>query len=503
MLIKTASETVLPTEKNSKAKLTAKSNFYKWHRILGLMALVPIIFWTISGLSHPLMANWFRPFIPQEVFRPKPQSEMQPKLSLQEVLDRNKLTEIRNFSLVNFDEKTYYQVLNRDSTTQYYAAENGNLLPNGDRNYAIYLARYFTNDKKTPIKEAWLQTSFDGSYQPINHLLPVWKVSFDRPDGMDIYVETGQNRLATFNNNTRKAFLWIFEQFHNWQFLAVIGGEKFRIIVLLMIVSVMFLSLISGLTVYGLFWKKFKAIQQKRKVEGKEDKRFLHHFHRQIGLIVSFVMLTFVISGTFHLLVKLHNINPAKNNYAQLISRKDLVLSNLKLPVTDSTILKIALVSFNNHVYYQVLNQQKAVLYFDASNGHELQNGDQQYAIFISGFYRNADHQQQKASQQKLIVTQIKQFDNEYGFINKRLPVEKISYPNQENWYIETTSSKLATTVAGIDRAEGLSFIFLHKYFGMTWAGKNIRDLVSMLAAAGVLVVSLFGFASFIRNKSV
>jgi len=37
----------------------------------------------------------------------------------------------------------------------------------------------------------------------------------------------------------------------------------------------------------------------------------------------------------------------------------------------------------------------------------------------------------------------------------------------------------------------------------MTWAGKNIRDLVSMLAAAGVLVVSLFGFASFIRNKSV
>jgi hypothetical protein len=35
----------------------------------------------------------------------------------------------------------------------------------------------------------------------------------------------------------------------------------------------------------------------------------------------------------------------------------------------------------------------------------------------------------------------------------------------------------------------------------MTWAGKNIRDIVSMLAALGVLVVSLFGFASFINNK--
>jgi hypothetical protein len=502
MSIKTASEVILPTEKTSKTKLKAKSNFYKWHRILGLMALVPVIFWTVSGLSHPFMSNWFRPFIPQEVFRPKSQAEMQPKLSLQEVIDRNQLQEIRNFSLVNFDEKSYYQILNGDSTTQYYDADNGNLLANGDQNYAIYLARYFTNDKKTPIKEARLQTKFDGNYQPINHLLPVWKISFDRSDGMDIYVETSQSRLATFNNNTRKAFLWIFEQFHTWQFLAAIGGEKFRIIVLLLIVSVMFLSLISGLTVYGLFWKKFKVIQEKRKAAGREDKRFLHRFHRQIGLIVSFVMFTFVTSGAFHLLVKLKHVNPAKTNYAQLISRKDLVLSNLKLPIADSSIQKIALVSFNEHVYYQVLNQQKTVLYFDARNGQELQNGDQQYAAFISNFYRNNGHPQ-KTFPQKSTISQIKQFDNEYGFINKRLPVEKISYPNQENWYVETTTSKLSTTVAGIDRAEGLSFIFLHKYFGMTWAGKNIRDLVSMLAAAGVLVVSLFGFASFIRNKSV
>ncbi|RZL20104.1 MAG: hypothetical protein EOO96_25410 [Pedobacter sp.] len=130
------------------------------------------------------------------------------------------------------------------------------------------------------------------------------------------------------------------------------------------------------------------------------------------------------------------NVNPSKINYAQVINRKDLFLSNLKLPVADSLMVKIALVNFNNHVYYQVLNPQKTVLYFDASNGQELQNGDQQYAVFISGFYRNKSYPQ-KTTQHNLAVTQIKQFDNEYGFINKRLPVEKISYPNQENWYIE------------------------------------------------------------------
>ncbi|MVN20794.1 PepSY-associated TM helix domain-containing protein [Mucilaginibacter arboris] len=501
MLIKTASPILSPPEKTGKTQSRAKRNFYKWHRVLGLMALVPVIFWTISGLSHPFMSNWFRPFIPQEVFKPKSQAAMQPQLSIQEVMDRNHLTEIMNFNLLNFDRGTFYQVLNRDSIYQYYSADNGNVLPNGDRIYAVYLARYFTGDKKSPVKEARLQTSFDRNYQPINHLLPVWKVSFNRPDGMDIYVETSQSRLATFNNNTRKAFLWVFEQFHTWQFLAAIGGEKFRIIVLLIIVSVMFLSLLSGLTVYGLFWKRFKAIQQKRKTEGREDKRFLHRFHRQIGLIVSFVLFTFVTSGAFHLLVKLHNIGPSKINYSQIVNRKELILSNLKLSVPDSTIKKIAVVRFQNRVYYQVLNDQKQILYFDAANGQELQNGDQQYAAFISNFYRSGGHQQ-KGPQQKLSITQIRQFDNEYGFINKRLPVEKISYPGQENWYIETTTSKLATTVAGIDRAEGLSFIFLHKYFGMTWAGKDVRDLVSMLSALGVLVVSLFGFASFISNKS-
>jgi hypothetical protein len=46
-----------------------------------------------------------------------------------------------------------------------------------------------------------------------------------------------------------------------------------------------------------------------------------------------------------------------------------------------------------------------------------------------------------------------------------------------------------------------LSFIFLHKFFWMTWAGKDIRDVVSMLSALSVLLVALFGFAAFIKNK--
>ena len=481
------------------ASATVKSNFYKWHRVLGLTALIPVIFWTLSGLSHPFMSNWFRPLIAEEVFKPLPQSRMKPVLSIQQVLDKNNISVIRNFGLVNFNHNTYYQVLDKDSVYNYYSANDGVLLKDGDKLYATYLARYFTQDSTSNIKKIDLQTTFDGQYQPINHLLPVWKISFDRPDGMDIYIETSQSRMGTFNNNTRKAFLWLFEQFHTWQFLADIGGDIFRNVVLLIIMVVMLFALISGLTVYGLMWKKFKSVTQKRKENSGEDKRIVHRYHRQIGLIVSFVMFTFVISGAFHLAVKLHNTETPKADYGQVIDRKQLAISNLQLPVADSIIKRIAVVSFNGNSYYQVTDNKKQISYFNTLTGKEQINGDEDYARFLSTYYHTSLDADKFYGRVK--VNQVKQFDNEYGFINKRLPVERVNYADGSNWYIETTSSKLAAKVAGIDRAEGLSFIFLHKYFGMTWAGKDIRDIVSMLAALGVLVVSLFGLASFIKNK--
>ncbi len=482
------------------ASSAIKSSFYKWHRVLGLIGLVPVIFWTLSGLSHPFMSNWFRPSIAKEVFKPLPQSKMQPVLSLQQVMDQNNLHELRNFNLIHFNKGTFYQVQGRDSVYQYYSATDGVLLPNGDVQYAEYLARFFTQDSTSTLKSILLQTTFDAQYQPINHLLPVWKVSFNRPDGMDVYVETGHNRMGTFNNNTRKTMLWVFEQFHTWQFLADIAGDTFRNAFMLAIMVVMLFSLISGITIYGLFWKKFKTIQQNRKAKGTEDKRFVHRFHRQIGLIVSFVMFTFVVSGAFHLFVKLYHNEPAKADYGQVITSKQLTVSNLNLPIADSTIKQSGLVSFNGNTFYQVVDSKKEVLYFDTQTGKERELADEDYVRFLSTYY-HTQGSGLTTFKGRVKVDVIKQFNNEYGFINKRLPVARVSYPNGDNWYIETTSSKLATKVAGIDRTEGLSFIFLHKYFGMSWAGKDIRDIVSMLAALGVLVASLFGFAAFIKNK--
>jgi hypothetical protein len=491
-------------KKNTASYQAAKKRFYKWHRILGLSALIPIISWTISGLSHPLMSNWLRPSISKEAFVPATQDKIAPKISFQQVMAMHNIAEVRNFSLIKFNKGCYYQILNKDSVYTYYSAADGSFLPYGDKAYARYLARYFTGDNTSPIKKMRLQTTFDSNYPPINRLLPVWKVTLDRPDGMDVYVETAQSRMGTFNNSTRKFLLVLFEQLHTWHFLADIGGEQFRLIAMIIVISIMFFSMLSGLIVYGLFWKKFKEVTQKKRSNGAEDKRIIHRYHRQLGLIMSALMLTFTISGAFHLYISLYNLQKNSNDYQQLVSIKDLKLSNLRLPVADSTIVRIGLAKFNNKTYYQILTDKKQVRYIDAANGEELQDGDANYARYLAAHYRNFRHGKNTESgtlSNVVTVKPVKQFTNDYGFINKRLPVQQVSYDSGDVWYIETTSAKLATKVDGTDRAEGLTFIFLHKFFWMTWAGKDIRDIVSMIAALGILVVSLLGLTAFIKNK--
>lgn len=217
---------------------------------------------------------------------------------------------------------------------------------------------------------------------------------------------------------------------------------------------------------------------------------------------MSVFMLAFTGSGAFHLYITLHNFNGDQKDFQQVINRDDLKISNLILPIADSAIARTGLAQFNGQTYYQLVTNKKQVLYFNTADGRELPDGDAAYARFLAAYYKSATRTKKSEKvYARTTVTPIKQFTNDYGFINKRLPVEQVRYPNDGDWYIETTSAKLAEKVTAIDRTEGLSFIFLHKFFWMTWAGKDIRDVVSMLAALGVLAVSLLGLTAFLKNK--
>ena len=66
---------------------------------------------------------------------------------------------------------------------------------------------------------------------------------------------------------------------------------------------------------------------------------------------------------------------------------------------------------------------------------------------------------------------------------------------------METSTGRLAARIENINRYEGLSFAFLHKYHAVGSLGKNIRDAITMFAAGGVLAVSLLGFWLLVKGK--
>jgi hypothetical protein len=495
-----------------------KRHIYSWHRSIGIITIIPVIFWTCSGLMHPFLSHWFKPTIAHETVKEQTINKAKIKLSLQDVLAKNHIDRFKNFRLVSMDSLVYYQLKNADGTLSYYNAVTGNELKNGDIAYATYLARYFINDQHSAIKSITQQTEFAQQYKYVNRYLPVWKVSFNRADQMDVYVETSATKLATFNPTSRKVFLWVFDNFHSWSFLELVTSTTWRITLMIVLVTIIVTSAISGIIIYGMLWKKFK---QPTKSTGQF---WLRKYHRQIGITVSLFVFTFGFSGGYHATRKLIPNDLPKMVYQPNIDTPQVKIDWRTLPLDSERISNISVVKFNKQVYYQASyletdTLESELLYYNANDGKLLKDGNITYSKFLSRTFNtkpenqgteleecciaSGDNQDESLCKAKVLETKtLTKFDNrEYGFVFKRLPVVKLTYdtPTHTAIYIDTKTSRLAARINDSDRKEGYSFAFLHKFLFMDWAGKNIRDLTMMLASLSILVVSLMGLVLFLK----
>ncbi|TGE10544.1 PepSY domain-containing protein [Hymenobacter fodinae] len=515
--------TQAPAAPVGSVRRVVQRNMYRWHRILGIITVIPVIFWTLSGLTHPLMSNWFRPKIAREFLVPVPAPRL--TVPLQQVLRQNNVPSLRNVRLVRWQGQPTYQVLIETPTAvpRYFSATTGLELPaTADRQYAEQLARYFAQDSTARVASATRLTAFDGEYKFVNRLLPVWKITFDRPDGLTVYVETMPARMATFNNRARSAFIKVFDLLHNWSFLELVGGNTFRVVVMLGLLSIILASTLSGLVIYGFMWKRFRKPRNAQDTVG-----WLRKYHRQVGLAVAFVTLTFAGSGAYHVYLKLHPDDRLRYQHAPAIPLGQLQVDLTALPLQWKTVQNVALAEFDGQVYYQVFHlpiddntanktapgastgqpveavKPEAVAYYSAATGQLLPDGATRHARALANtFFQEGDGAAALPSVEKTEF--IDHFEGEYGFINKRLPVVKVAYntPGKTTLYVEPATSRLAARVENANRYEGLSFAFLHKFhFIGTVAGKDIRDIVTMLSALGVLAVSLLGLWLFVKVK--
>ena len=75
---------------------------YSWHRVLGIMTIIPVIFWTCSGLSHPIIAHWFKLDIAHEYIKPQAVDSAKLRLPVNEVLRKNGINLFTSFRLIDF-----------------------------------------------------------------------------------------------------------------------------------------------------------------------------------------------------------------------------------------------------------------------------------------------------------------------------------------------------------------------------------------------------------------
>jgi hypothetical protein len=497
-----------------------RRHLYRAHRIVGLLTIVPVICWTLSGLLHPLMSNWLRPKIARETLPLAPAPR--PALPLTQVLAQHQLNYLRSVRLVRWHHQPTYQVLTGHQPTaepRYFNAATGAALSaDADQRFAQQLARYFTQDSTSRIVAAERLTRFTIDYPVVNRLLPVWKITFDRPGVTTVYVETMPARLAAFNNPTREVFLRFFSLLHSWAWLELPGSSIVRVIMMLVALSIILISTLSGLVVYGLLWGKFRQPRNAHDHVG-----WLRKYHRTVGLAVAFVTFTFAGSGAFHVWLKLHPDERLRYQHALAVATSQLTTDLTQLPLRWPTVQNVGLVELNGQAYYQVFHlpppnksskkaglstgqplqavRPAAITYYSAATGQVLVDGNAQVAAALAtAFLTEMDGHAAPAIAE---TAPIDHFEGEYGFVNKRLPVVKVAFrtPQHTTLYVETSTGRLSTSVEDIDRYEGLSFAFLHKFHAVDSLGKNLRDIITMLAAAGVLAVSLLGLQLFIKGR--
>ena len=433
---------------------------------------------------HPLMSNLFRPKLAHRSYKAPIINTAALGHSIQEVLRLNNISEVKNVRIITVNNEHYYQVEQLNSNPIYIHSESAALKEGFDIEYAKYLARYFLDDHNSTITAVTKIPFYDTHYKRINRLLPVYKISFDRSDGMELYIHTPSSRLGTFNTSLRKGYIWFFHHFHNWGFLP---DGSVRVIVVTLFSALAFITSIAGLWIYGLGWKNFK----KQKIRNNYLKK--RKSHRAYGIVFSIFCLMFSFSGSYHVLKK---INPDLRHTIQDTTLTPV--ANLKYSLSEilpkqNQLIQSSIITFNDNTYYRCVfrSQRKPqIKYYNTQTGVYHENLDRNYCETLAlrfSTFNKAD----------ITATSfITKFKGEYGFINKRLPVYKIAFSDSQNttYYIEPSSGKLAARITDSDRKEGLSFALLHKFHFLDGLGKPTRDVIASLAALSMLLVAFKGW---------
>jgi uncharacterized iron-regulated membrane protein len=501
-----------------------RKKIYAWHRTTSLIIAIPVLLWAASGFMHPLMTN-IKPQVATQKLPPVAIDTSAIHVPLKAALQKNNITAFHSVRLIHIDTNFFYQVQQQvNKAPVYLSTVNGKLLPSGDWLYAQYLARQFLegpvqrapaatatasyvseeegagydccnaatncvlkNTTGSTVANASRLTAFNDEYKYVNRLLPVYKVAFNRPDGIRVYVETTQDRFAFAMDNKRAVFDNIFQLLHTWSWLDALGNTKLVFIIAITILA--FCTTLMGL--YIFFTTKTKKANGHAVLKARRN-------HRYTAIVGALFTLAWTFSGAWHAFAKFKPDNRdafyISNQFPATI---DLDIARLQ-QVINKPVSNVSLVKMDDQAWWRVTNMETpAIALVNANDYTVLPKGEEKYAAWLAGqFSKNATTSIQS-------VTAVTKFNDEYNFADKRLPVWRVSYSGKDNarYFVETSTSRLSTRVDNSEMAEGFSFALLHKHHFMDWGGKETRDASTMVWAMFQVVMILVGLMLWWKRR--
>ena len=174
--------------------------------------------------------------------------------------------------------------------------------------------------------------------------------------------------------------------------------------------------------------------------------------HKMLSMTALILCLFWIVSGFMHPIMgwvrpSAAQFRPPVNNLSgeELIAVEEILKKRQGLEAQA-----IRLVNFTEGHYYQI-SSGKQTLYLDSKTGVELTDGDHKYATYLAKHFSQKDIGVES-------VSQVNSFNYRYPFINRLLPVQKVSFADGEDYYIHTRSSRLGTV--GNQLKDGMSLTF-------------------------------------------
>ena len=487
-----------------------KTVFIKWHNALIWFGLFAVVVWSLSGITHPLMA-WFGPQA-EKRFPPALTVESQDVTAVKRIIKQHNLSSAAIAKVVPTADGAMLQITEQNAETinrRYFSLNDQQEQVDYDTRQAKWLAAYYTGNDVDDVNSVSLVTEFDSHYPWVNRLLPVYRVGFSNSD-LYTYVYTETNVLASISNDTKQLVQGFFQALHTWNFLDFTGFGRVFIIGLLML-------MLAGMAITGLLL----VITIARRPIKNTSRRW----HRVLAYTLWLPMFAWPASGFYHLLQAQYVDSVAGLRLSKPVDLQQWLTSTtddatwqkaFTSAINSATPLNaISLVTSNDQYFYRLSlankgnnpvsrnsrfdgeSIEKGVIYIDSDNGQMSEHTDAEQAISLLQQHKGAAIQYNH-------IEQVTRFGPGYDFRNKRLPVWQINLDDeaQTHVFVDPITNVLVDQNRQIDRLESLSFSLLHKWNHLfPLIGREWRDILVVITLLFCLGLAAFGLQIHLSRK--